>query len=75
MTDLIGSLRDCEYKLTCLIERFSGEDEESIGAENDACTAEELCGHWACDECGCIKDARDRAREALSAAVAAWPKE
>lgn len=65
--ELVEALSDAEYKLSCLIQRFS---EDSIGgyfgAPEDTCTADELCGHWSCAEAGCLKDARDDSRALLS---------
>ena len=76
MDDAINALRECEYKLSCLIERFNQEDHFDVYefGSDEPCSAEELCGHWACDECGCIKDARDRARKALEPEGGTWER-
>lgn len=52
---------DHDYAMTGLIEMVMDED------DGGPCMAETLCGHRVCDEIGCLKNKRDRARAALAA--------
>lgn len=53
---------DAEYALTGIIGMLDFDEDDS---PDEPCDAEELCCRDVCDQCGCVKDKRDRLRQIL----------